>query len=447
MGIFSNSVSSFQSTLGPIVPIEYLIIAGGGGGQGYQSPPNGNYCGAGGAGGFISGAYNFVVGYDTPRVQVGAGGLRIYGATVANDPGADGLNSSFVGITAYGGGGGGNADGGGNGGQPGSNGGSGGGGGYGKNRFGVYVTGSGGLGIAGQGNNGGDGVGGGGGAGGPGSSNYGPGLDKEWLDGFRYAGGGDSATPTYISSGSGGSSKFNTTIGTEGYNGLVKVRYTGSVVLFDGGQKFISGGYVYHSFNAGSQPEFNPGTTTEYDFYYTGPQPVNYYTNYWNIRQCETNVTASIGITYQEYTLTPAIGNVITFNVDSGSQYEYCWTVLSAAATGSILDFKSIISDCSQSVCIAPTTTTTTTSTTTTTTTSTTTTTTTTIPPACSTWTLFNTSFTNTYSTQYTTCAGAVLTVQSVAPRQTVNICVKWGNTPVASNFQLTQTNTNVSCT
>jgi hypothetical protein len=32
----------------------------------------------------------------------------------------------------------------------------------------------------------------------------------------------------------------------------------------------ISGGYVYHSFNVGTQPAFAPGVNTDYTLYYTG---------------------------------------------------------------------------------------------------------------------------------------------------------------------------------
>jgi hypothetical protein len=283
MGLFSTAVIA---QYGPPINIDYLIIGGGGGSQAYNST---RFTGGGGAGGFISGSTIITPGYTNLAVSVGPGGLRTFGATVADDPGNTGNNSTFLGLTAYGGGGGGDS----NGGSgifvgDGLPGGSGGGAGASRNSSNTNVaTGSGGSGSIGQGYNGGnsyskgaiDGAsyvwrqGQGGGAGGNATSasltlNSVPGPEKAWLDGFIYAGGG--GLNAYTSSGSGGQTQNNTTIGTEGKNGLIKLRYSSSVALFTGGTIAISGGYVYHSFNVGTQPAFAPGVNTDYTLYYTG---------------------------------------------------------------------------------------------------------------------------------------------------------------------------------
>lgn len=282
MGLFSAGVIS---RFGPPIAIEYLIVGGGGASQAYDSTRT---TGGGGAGGFISGSAVVTPGYTDLSVVVGAGGPRIFGATVANDEGADGNNSLFLGLTALGGGGGGNSNGGGStwvsDGRPG---GSGGGAGASRNssNTNVYV-GSGGSGSIGQGYNGGNSYskgaidgssyqwrqGQGGGAGGNATSaSLGvasiAGPEKAWLDGFTYAGGG--GLNGYASSGSGGQTQFNTTAGTEGRNGIVKVRYSGSVALFTGGEINISGGYVYHSFIAPTQNAFT-ASNGYYTLGYTG---------------------------------------------------------------------------------------------------------------------------------------------------------------------------------
>lgn len=288
MGLFSTAVIA---QYGPPINIDYLIIAGGGGaGPGYNGT---NSLGGGGAGGFISGSATVTPGYTNLAVSVGPGGLRTNGATIGDGEGNDGNNSIFLGLTAYGGGGGGNSkQGSGTYVGPGRPGGSGGGGGARRNSANTQLnTAVGGAPVVGQGFTGGgsyskgaiDGAsytwagGSGGGAGGSATSssagvNSQPGPEKAWLDGFTYAGGGGFAasSPLYATSGSGGRCQFNTSIGTEGKNGLVKLRYSGSVALFTGGQINISGGYVYHSFNVGAQPAFAPGVNTDYTLYYTG---------------------------------------------------------------------------------------------------------------------------------------------------------------------------------
>lgn len=273
MGLFSTAVIA---QYGPPIDIDYLIIGGGGGSQAYDSTRS---TGGGGAGGFLSGSTTITPGYTNLAVSVGPGGLRTFGATVADDPGNTGNNSTFLGLTAYGGGGGGDS----NGGSgifvgDGLSGGSGGGAGASRKTSAGAQTGSGGIAVSGQGfngggsttpgNSGGWSAGAGGGAGGVGGAISVSGIEKAWLDGFTYAGGG--GTNPYTTSGSGGLTKFNTTVGTQGKPGLVKLRYTGSVALFTGGNVAISGGYVYHSFNVGTQPAFAPGTNTDYTLYYTG---------------------------------------------------------------------------------------------------------------------------------------------------------------------------------
>ena len=283
MGLFSTAVIA---QTGPPIDIDYLIIGGGGGAQAYTTNKT---CGAGGAGGFISGSAIVTPGYTDLSISVGPGGLRTFGATVADGEGNDGNNSIFLGLIAYGGGGGGNATAGSGifvgAGRPG---GSGGGAGASRKVSAGSQQASGGTGVVGQGFNGGGSftagsssspwmAGAGGGAGGTATSaSLGqfntPGIQKAWVDGNTYAGGGwaGGGAPQNGTSGSGGNIQNNTTIGTEGKNGLVKLRYSGSVALFTGGQINISGGYVYHSFNVGAQPAFAPGVNTDYTLYYTG---------------------------------------------------------------------------------------------------------------------------------------------------------------------------------
>jgi hypothetical protein len=123
--------------------VEYLIVGGGGGG-------GHSYGAGGGAGGMLTGTVSVTA--QTYGVVVGGGGVGP--ATAA--PGGNGTNTTFAGLTAYGGGGGGAFSG------AAGDGGSGGGG-------GGFANTAKGDGTAGQGNDGGDGgspgAGGGGGAG------------------------------------------------------------------------------------------------------------------------------------------------------------------------------------------------------------------------------------------------------------------------------------------
>jgi hypothetical protein len=87
---FTSSGTFTPSTSGTV---EYLIVAGGGGGANY---------GAGGAGGFLT-ATGSSIGSGAQAVTVGAGGAK---AAAGNVRGSNGANSSFNSITSIGGGGG-----------------------------------------------------------------------------------------------------------------------------------------------------------------------------------------------------------------------------------------------------------------------------------------------------------------------------------------------------
>jgi len=96
------NVSSFINDANYIVGantylIEYIVVGGGGGGGGAY------YAGGGGAGGVLTGA-TYVVPGNRHGVVVGAGGS---GGQNAYAAGLNGLNSSFLGLIAIGGGGGG----------------------------------------------------------------------------------------------------------------------------------------------------------------------------------------------------------------------------------------------------------------------------------------------------------------------------------------------------
>lgn len=160
---------------GSKLSVNYLLVGGGGSSGGHY---NGNYeGGGGGAGGMLSGTSTLSVG--TYPVTIGAGGTAATGSGNTN-----GVNSTAISLTAFGGGLGGPGF------TNGGNGGSGGGAGWG----GTYGTGT-----SGQGNNGGspggslNGGGGGGGkasAGGTGASGGNGGAGEAWINGTYYAGGG-----------------------------------------------------------------------------------------------------------------------------------------------------------------------------------------------------------------------------------------------------------------
>lgn len=157
---------TFSITSKYLVPIEYLVVAGGGGGAWGNTGNDGN--GGGGAGGLLSGTTGYLLG-STFSISVGTGGTAGPSGGGFASQGGNGGNSIFGSITATGGGGGGSdltntTD---TSVRNGRNGGSGG---------GASTSGDGGIGgigISGQGNNGGyanqpggGGPGGGGGGGG-----------------------------------------------------------------------------------------------------------------------------------------------------------------------------------------------------------------------------------------------------------------------------------------
>lgn len=243
--------SSAEEYFLPILPIDYLIVGGGGGAaQALINPgligPNGRYTG-GGAGGLLS-ASLLMSASGTYPINVGTGGLAAY----------SGSQSSFLGQIAYGGGYGGYNDTNGTGGERlGGNGGSGG---------GYY-----GQGIAGQGNSTVDTFNAWNGAGAGNSL----GSSSLWLDGKTYAGGGgwvakpyngaiyintSSINPNTGSYGYGGTSVFDNQATTSGMgaNGIVILRYSGSAALASGGEISVSGSYVYHTFTSSADFIISP---------------------------------------------------------------------------------------------------------------------------------------------------------------------------------------------
>ena len=196
--IFQNPVvNQFSvSQVGTDNSIEYLIIAGGGGGSA-------RFAGGSGAGGYLTGNTNIGVGNYT--IDVGAGGSPAPNAPQSYGDGGVGGNSSAFGITTYGGGISGHA------GRPqGLQGGSG--GGSSKGSITGFIAG----GVAtpaGQGHDGGDalagGYGGGGGGGGAGAQggNTGPNNTPGGAGGSGLSS-NITGTPTYRAGGGGGSAYY-----------------------------------------------------------------------------------------------------------------------------------------------------------------------------------------------------------------------------------------------
>lgn len=171
---YNGSAFTYSS---PVVSVPYLIVGGGGGGGGSDG-------GGGGAGGLLSGTATLLKG-TTYSVTVGAGGAV----------NAQGVSSTFFGLTALGGGYGAAGSG-----SPSSGGSGGGGGGYNPNQ-------AGGSGTSGQGNNGGTstgttygGAGGGGGASAVGANGNGANLQG----GAGGAGTASSITGTSVTYAGGG---------------------------------------------------------------------------------------------------------------------------------------------------------------------------------------------------------------------------------------------------
>jgi len=214
-----------------ILPIEFLVVAGGGaGGQGS------GIAGGGGAGRYLASSASLSSG--NYSIVVGSGGSL-----------GNGDDSTFLGITCPGGGKGGN------GGTTaaagnGSDGGSGGGAGSSTGRVPgnpVSATGNYGIGNGFAGST--TRPGPGGGAGGAGTATPGPTLT--WLDGQSYCEGGNSGNNRVASiySGSGGFGRDAGLGHSGGNNGIVKIRYAG-LFRATGGTITQSGGYTYHTFTA-----------------------------------------------------------------------------------------------------------------------------------------------------------------------------------------------------
>ena len=241
--------------------IEYLVVGGGGNGAVANTNDADAFdrAGGGGAGGFKSGSL-FVTSKTPISVYVGPGAPRL---TALNLSGNNGTGSVFGAISVSGGGGGGYK-------TTGKGGASGGGGGINGSGTTGYAGGSG---ISGEGFAGGAAyragtcpggtcvlkAGPGGGAASTGSATatvWKEGQPKAWVDGNYYARGGYvagmDASLTASLAGNGGTGRIDSVFGTEGDNGIVKVRYEGSDILFSGGTTAISGGYVYHTFTTGS---------------------------------------------------------------------------------------------------------------------------------------------------------------------------------------------------
>jgi hypothetical protein len=245
--------SSAEEYFLPILPIDYLIVGGGGGASRAFINPGllgiNSRFGGGGAGGLLS-ASLLMSASGTYPINVGTGGLATY----------SGSQSSFLGQIAYGGGYGGYNDSNGGGGSTfGGNGGSGG---------AIF-----GQGIVGQGNSAGEVFASYNGAGAGNSI----GSSSLWLDGKTYAGGGgwvaqltspegglnantSSINPNTGSYGYGGTATFGDTSDTAGIgaNGVVILRYTGSLALATGGQISVSASYVYHTFTSSADFIISP---------------------------------------------------------------------------------------------------------------------------------------------------------------------------------------------
>jgi hypothetical protein len=286
----TTTTTSTTTTESPFLNIEYLIVAGGGGGSNDNFAGREAYAAGGGAGGYISGSTT-LSGSNILNVVVGTGGTA---GTYGSSNNQSGTNSSFLSLTAIGGGYGGRQSGTG----IGANGGSGGGG---------YLPGAGGTGTSGQGFAGNSGarlIGlnlyRGGNGGGASSAPYGsgdlgaqnPGLSKQWLDGLYYSSGGKGAgsnnDPENPGAAGNGGVGVSEGVGTAGQNGIVKIRYAGTPRA-TGGDISQSGGYTYHTFSSNGIFAWNtPITTTttttippnpcwnQTTFYWTSDDSVNW---------------------------------------------------------------------------------------------------------------------------------------------------------------------------
>ena len=227
----TGSVNSYSTPV-----IDYLVVAGGGGGANYSNAQDYNsFAGGGGAGGLLTGS-SYLIPYTSYPVIIGAGGIYAGGDCAIGCKGGNGQTSSFNGVAPIGGGGGGFYVGSQHNGLTGSNGGSG----------GAYN----GLGIAGQGTDGADNL-------------LGGGLSYTWLNGIVYAGGGGGVglnasgytyyEPHAIGLIGGGGNGNNITAGGgtgNGASGSVVIRYKATGSRATGGTVSITGSYVYHTFTS-----------------------------------------------------------------------------------------------------------------------------------------------------------------------------------------------------
>jgi hypothetical protein len=231
--------------------LDYVVIAGGGAGVYSTYLNNNSRAAGGGAGGFITGSANLVPFVSYP-VTVGAGGLKNQSQPTVFESylGTNGQTSSFVGITALGGGFGGFYVG-----AP-----------FNYNLYGAKsvdytdIVGSGGgnfgSGSLEQGNNGGQILGGGAASGG----DFGDG--KQWLNGVYYAGGGGGFGVNGLggfinvnngiganNAGGGGKGGYQLPAVQNGQSGSVILRYKGDEARAAGGTITSASGYIYHTFS------------------------------------------------------------------------------------------------------------------------------------------------------------------------------------------------------
>ena len=215
-----------------VLNINFLVAAAGGAGG-----AGGGFGGGGGAGRYLA---------STASLQPSNYSI-VVGTAISDSTGG---NSTFLDITCNGGGLGGNGNTSGAAGN-GSNGGSGGGGGDGAGRNGgspISATGSYGIGNGSSGGS--NRPGGGGGASGAGDgTNGGGGLT--WVDGNTYCQGGNPGTNRVAKTtyGSGGYGRDTGSANSQGLNGIVIIRYSGTPIA-SGGTITQSGGYTYHTFTS-----------------------------------------------------------------------------------------------------------------------------------------------------------------------------------------------------
>ena len=235
-GVTTQAVDPFYQPSNSTPAVEYLVVAGGGGGWGGSG---GGYGAGGGAGGLIQGISNVTAGTSL-TITVGAGG---------GGNSASGANSVFSAITVIGGGQGGI-----------SSGGSGGGAGYAGNG---YPTVLGFQGVSGQGNAGGSSIGppsgsansGGSGGGGAGTV----GLNGFAVSSTGYCGNGGAGiassingTVTAYAGGGGGGDATNAGLGGSGGGGAGSYSSTGGNGSTNTGGGGGGGGYGQYGGNGGS---------------------------------------------------------------------------------------------------------------------------------------------------------------------------------------------------